>query len=301
MPNDTKATPREPTEAMVEAMHAKAIALIRAEERAVTRIVAELWRAGHDASPADTAPLTFANEAELLDYVARLASPLARQRAQAAMREASEELLGDGSVDADEDAAWSWLESKFLNVEAGHDPNDRDYSADEMVDAFIAGRNHRLAHSPSGEGRDLDARARELLADILSMTSPENAEWIRSGAPEAAALYDDELAAIRRALSEPAHGVGEVAALAEKLRIQTDCLVHYAEQSGFSEKPVPSVFHLQAVHFYDLAKALAALSPNTASSIRAAAFREASDIAFRTPGGERASGAILDALGEELV
>lgn len=39
-----------------------------------------------------------------------------------------------------EDAAWTWLESKFFNVEAGHDPNDRDYSADEMVDAFIAGR-----------------------------------------------------------------------------------------------------------------------------------------------------------------
>lgn len=44
--------------------------------------------------------------------------------------------------------AWTWLESKWLNIEAGHDPNDRDYSADEMVDAFIAGRERRLAPAP---------------------------------------------------------------------------------------------------------------------------------------------------------
>lgn len=43
------------------------------------------------------------------------------------------------SLDQLEEAAWNWLDSKFLNVEAGDDPNDRTYSADEMVDAFMAG------------------------------------------------------------------------------------------------------------------------------------------------------------------
>lgn len=59
------------------------------------------------------------------------------------MRPEMAELLHQPSDAADaEDAAWTWIESKYLNVELGHDPNDRDYSADEMVDAFIAGMGH---------------------------------------------------------------------------------------------------------------------------------------------------------------
>lgn len=34
---------------------------------------------------------------------------------------------------APESAAWEWMDSKFIG------PEDHDYSADEMVDAFIAG------------------------------------------------------------------------------------------------------------------------------------------------------------------
>ena len=44
-----------------------------------------------------------------------------------------------GRVEDVEGAAWSWMESKWFNVEAGDDPNDRDYSPDEMIDAFMAG------------------------------------------------------------------------------------------------------------------------------------------------------------------
>ena len=53
---------------------------------------------------------------------------------------------------------------------------------------------------------------------------------------------------------------GEIAGIADRLLRQADCLDRYAEQSGFPEKPVPSVFHLQSSHFRDLAKELAALN-----------------------------------------
>ena len=35
--------------------------------------------------------------------------------------------------------AWAWLDALFTDVTGGRHANDRDYSADEMVDAFIAG------------------------------------------------------------------------------------------------------------------------------------------------------------------
>lgn len=65
-----------------------------------------------------------------------------------------------------EDAAWFWLESKWLNVEAGDDPNDRDYSVDEMVDAFMAGRAATPATAPigdsgSGTGKSVSASVYE--------------------------------------------------------------------------------------------------------------------------------------------
>jgi hypothetical protein len=43
----------------------------------------------------------------------------------------------------------------------------------------------------------------------------------------------------------------------EKLALKNDqqaaCLEHYAEQQGQTAKPVPSVYHLQAMHFRDIA------------------------------------------------
>lgn len=42
------------------------------------------------------------------------------------------------ATEAGEDAAWTWLDR---HVEC--DPADRDYSADEMVDAFMAGQSSR--------------------------------------------------------------------------------------------------------------------------------------------------------------
>ena len=56
-------------------------------------------------------------------------SPLPAADDRAAEREGEDELL-----------AWDWLDDNFKNIEAGHDPADRDYSPDEMVDAFMAGR-----------------------------------------------------------------------------------------------------------------------------------------------------------------
>lgn len=41
--------------------------------------------------------------------------------------------------------------------------------------------------------------------------------------------------------------------LAQKLTIQANCLESYAEDHGFTR---PSVFHLQAIHFRDIAKEL---------------------------------------------
>lgn len=70
-----------------------------------------------------------------------------------------------------EEEAWTWLESKWLNIEAGHDPNDRDYSADEMVDAFIAGRDRRLAPAPMAdtlERREAISTAREALCHFVT-------------------------------------------------------------------------------------------------------------------------------------
>jgi len=37
--------------------------------------------------------------------------------------------------------------------------------------------------------------------------------------------------------------------IADKIERQAECLEGYAKQAGFEEKPVPSVFHLQAGHF----------------------------------------------------
>lgn len=39
----------------------------------------------------------------------------------------------DGEKREPEQVAWEWMDGKFVG------PEDHDYSADEMVDAFIAG------------------------------------------------------------------------------------------------------------------------------------------------------------------
>jgi len=61
-------------------------------------------------------------------------------------------------------------------------------------------------------------------------------------------------------------GEGEVIAALEtlirKTRIQATCLEHYAEQSGFSAGPIPSVFHLQAAHFRTFTDEAAAAIPS---------------------------------------
>ena len=62
----------------------------------------------------------------------------------------SEEAPAEG---AGEDAAWMWLNG---HVEC--DPADRDYSADEMVDAFMAGQSAALrARSSAPEAREGEA------------------------------------------------------------------------------------------------------------------------------------------------
>lgn len=35
--------------------------------------------------------------------------------------------------------AWGWLDTRYTDYTGGRHANDRDYSADEMVDAFIEG------------------------------------------------------------------------------------------------------------------------------------------------------------------
>jgi hypothetical protein len=47
-----------------------------------------------------------------------------------------------------------------------------------------------------------------------------------------------------------------IAATADKIERQAECLEGYAESSGFEAKPVPSVFHLQASHFRTYAEEL---------------------------------------------
>ena len=73
---------------------------------------------------------------------------------------ASDEVKLEAARLEPECAAWMWLEGEYLNVEAGHDPNDRDYSADEMVNAFMAGMEARP--TPPVEGKvtveQVDAR-----------------------------------------------------------------------------------------------------------------------------------------------
>lgn len=41
--------------------------------------------------------------------------------------------------------------------------------------------------------------------------------------------------------------------IADKIERQATCLEGYAEQAGHEAKPVPSVFHFQAMHFRDYA------------------------------------------------
>mgnify|MGYP007100222096 CR=1 FL=1 len=51
--------------------------------------------------------------------------------------------------------------------------------------------------------------------------------------------------------------------ISNRIKQQANCLEQYAEQNGFLEKPIPSVFHIQASHFRDLGNELATLSSKT--------------------------------------
>lgn len=86
-----------------------------------------------------------------------------------------------------EEAAYAWLEGKYLNVETGHDPADRDFDQEEMVEAFLAG----LVARTKAQGRTTMASAKlgpwlaaalddpavcdEMKADIR--------EWFSAGEP----------------------------------------------------------------------------------------------------------------------
>lgn len=53
-----------------------------------------------------------------------------------------------------------------------------------------------------------------------------------------------------------------IASLCQRVEVQADCLIRYAEQNGEKAKPLPSVYHIQASHFCDFAReARAALNP----------------------------------------
>jgi hypothetical protein len=61
---------------------------------------------------------------------------------------------------------------------------------------------------------------------------------------------------------------GLIARIADRITRQAECLEGYAEKAGHAAKPVPSVFHSQAMHFRDLADELrAALNTETARSV----------------------------------
>lgn len=96
--------------------------------------------------------------------------------------------------------------------------------------------------------------------------------------------YDEDMSdALRKSLREAAATLspaivkeaGEVeramklADIADRIRRQAVCLEGYAVQAGHAAKPVPSVFHLQASHFADLADELAsaALSASNAAQV----------------------------------
>lgn len=53
--------------------------------------------------------------------------------------------------------------------------------------------------------------------------------------------------------SGEAEAVARVLEIADEIERQADCLEGYAEKSGHTAKPVPSVFHLQAAHFRAMA------------------------------------------------
>jgi hypothetical protein len=76
-----------------------------------------------------------------------------------------------------EEAAYAWLEGKYLNVETGDDPADRAFDQEEMVDAFIAGLSSAPPPSPAspitnGQQSDSDYTAgADLARNIASYVS----------------------------------------------------------------------------------------------------------------------------------
>ena len=112
---------------------------------------------------------------------------------------------GETVTDDGEDAAWAWLESRWLNVEAGHDPNDRDYGADDMVDAFIAGRES-LAASPKPTTVEASGMVEQAIADVAAerRRQVEQLGW----APDHDDEHDRDLALPRAAACYALAGTG---------------------------------------------------------------------------------------------
>lgn len=85
---------------------------------------------------------------------------------------ASPPVAEEGKV---EQAAWAWMDTKFAM------PEDYDYSADEMVDAFIAGRSAALSKPRV---------SREEIARVIAGFGPPSANC----GPATRSLWEDALA-----------------------------------------------------------------------------------------------------------
>jgi len=78
-------------------------------------------------------------------------------------------------------------------------------------------------------------------------------------------MHANSCEAVKRAkvalAPKPPEELREAASIADRIEAQATCLEGYAESSGHAGKRVPSVFHLQAMHFRDLAAELRLLPP----------------------------------------
>jgi chemotaxis regulatin CheY-phosphate phosphatase CheZ len=97
----------------------------------------------------------------------------------------------------------------------------------------------------------------ERLDYVVKMARQYEAAVIR--VPDAVHGAGERLEQAKRELLEATH-LEEVVRLQRALEIiasnnerQAECLEHYAEMAGFKAGPLPSVFHLQAMHFRDFA------------------------------------------------
>lgn len=142
---------------------------------------------------------------------------------------------------AGEDAAWMWLNG---HVEC--DPADRDYSADEMVDAFMAGQSAALrARSSAPEARE------EALGNLLAVIHGDGGHRALEVGTKQAALEAEKIVA------------GLFAApSADKLRIAVEALEPFANlgvSSGPDDEPCHYAYRITRGAIRNARQALAAL------------------------------------------